>query len=142
MRAIVDDRDIMTEESESNIIGSQNKRQKAKFDKTDTYSDKIIKYVPTEVIILYISLETILKSQQNTQYLLHWFIFIFGIVATYLYLNRIGKVVKTKQLVISMLAFCVWVFAMGGPFSALSWYNSIYGAILLPIYTFCAPLIK
>ena len=55
------------------------------------------------------------------------------------------KVLKLQQHIISFLSFVVWVFALGGPFLLFSWYNPLYGEILLPVYkvnylTACAVL--
>jgi len=72
----------------------------------------------------------------------HWGIFIFGIAGTYLYLWRVEKVKKQTQLLISMAAYCVWVFASGGPFVHVSWYDPIYGGLLLPIYTFLIAIVE
>jgi hypothetical protein len=114
--------------------------------KPDDYVTKLLKYIPVEVIALYITLEALVRSSGGTQQpelQLYWFIFAFGIVVTPLYLWRIQKVHKVSQLSISTAAFLVWVFAMGGPhFNELGWYESIYGAMLLPIYTFLIPIIE
>jgi hypothetical protein len=42
-------------------------------------------------------------------------------------------------------ALIVWAFSLGGaPFSTLpaSWVMPIYGAVLLPLYTFAVPLLN
>jgi hypothetical protein len=54
---------------------------------------------------------------------------------------KITKVGDLLQLGISTIAFVVWVFALGGPFATVSWYQPIYGALLLPIFTFFVPMI-
>jgi hypothetical protein len=108
----------------------------------DKYSDRLLKYIPSEIIVLYLSLDTTIRSAGKTDALLYWFIFIAGAVFTYLYLYRVQKVKKQVQLILSVVAFCIWVFAIGGPFSYLSWYDPIYGGILLPIFTFAIPIIE
>ena len=109
--------------------------------KADNYSIRLMKYIPSEVIALYLALEGVLKSSNQTYPSLHWAIFIFGIIVTSLYLWRIQRVSKKTQLLISTLAYCIWVFALGGPFNTLSWYQPIYGALLLPSFTFLIPII-
>lgn len=69
-------------------------------------------------------------------------IFVFGLIATYLYLWRVEKVKKQTQLHISAVAYCVWVFAIGGPFVHLAWYDPVYGGLLLPAYTFLIAVIE
>lgn len=110
--------------------------------KPDDYGTKLLKYIPVEVITVYIALDALIRSSPEMVLSLYWFIFIFGIVATPLYLWRVQKVHKNLQLVISTVAFAVWIFAIGGPFSYMDWYNPIYGGIFLTIYTFLIPIIE
>lgn len=103
----------------------------------DPYSARLLKYIPSEVIALYISLDALLRPQPDSSHkLLSWLIFGFGFVATPTYLRRIQHVTKISQLTISTLAFVVWVLAVGGPFTQLKHYDPLYGAVLLPLYTF------
>ena len=47
-----------------------------------------------------------------------------------------------KQAIISVSAFMVWAIAIGGkPFISISWYEPIYGSILMVLYTVVIPLI-
>jgi hypothetical protein len=110
--------------------------------KADSYSIRLIKYIPSEVIALYLTLEGVLKSANLINSMLHWAIFAFGIIGTFLYLWRVQQVSKKIQLVLSILSFCVWVFAFGGPFASLFWYKPLYGALLLPSFTFIIPIIN
>lgn len=110
--------------------------------KPDDYGAKLLKYIPVEVITVYIALDALIRSSPVMDLSLYWFIFVFGIVATPLYLWRIQKVHKNLQLIISTVAFAVWIFAIGGPFSYMDWYNPIYGGIFLTIYTFLIPIIE
>ncbi|MCP4351752.1 MAG: hypothetical protein GY795_40325 [Desulfobacterales bacterium] len=108
----------------------------------DKYTDRLLKYIPSEIIALYLSLDSIIRSSQKIGVVIYWGVFIAGIVMTYLYLYRVAKVHKQKQLLISVASFCVWVFALGGPFVHLSWYDPVYGGLLLPIFTFLIPIIE
>ena len=106
----------------------------------DNYTERLIKYIPTEVITLWVTFDAIMKGG-NASATIYWIVFVFGILATWLYLNRIEKVNDKTQLLISVGAFCVWVFALGAPFSLLSWYEPLYASLLLPAYTFLIPVI-
>ena len=112
------------------------------YPEADKYTTKLLKYIPAEVIALYLTLDTLIRSADQIPVAVYWGIFLFGIIATYLYLWRVENVAKQGQLVISMLAYCIWVFAIGGPFANLEWYDPIYGGILLPIFTFMVPIIE
>ena len=108
----------------------------------DTYTDRLLKYIPAEVIALYLTLDAIVRSSQEIPYTIHWGIFIFGVIATYLYLWRVFKINKQLQLTVSVGAFTVCVFAIGGPFVQLGWYLPVYGGLLLPMYTFLTAIIE
>jgi hypothetical protein len=109
----------------------------------DDYKSKLLKYIPGEVVTLYILIFGFAEGAKDLIpfKLVAWIIFGVGILGTILYLWRIEKVKIWSQLLISAIAFAVWVFALGGPFITLSWYQSVFGAILLPIYTFFIPII-
>jgi hypothetical protein len=110
---------------------------------SESYLSRLVKYIPSEVIALYLTLDSILRSSDPTDPIyqrLYWGIFVFGLVATPLYQYRIQKLENWFQLLISTIAFAVWVIAIGGPFVNLDWYKPLYGAILLPIVTFLIPL--
>lgn len=108
----------------------------------DDYTSRLLKYIPTEVIALYLTLASLIRSVEETGISWEWFIFLVGVIATPLYLWRLQRVHKTLQLVLSTVAFIVWVFAIGGPFAQLAWYAPVYGGILLCIYTFLIPVIE
>jgi hypothetical protein len=108
----------------------------------DDYTSKLVKYIPSEVVALYIALGSILGSSDKSDSSLYWVIFGVCLVGTGLYLWRVTNVTKVTQIVISVVAFFVWAFALGGPFESLSWYDPIYGALLLPIYTFFVPMLE
>lgn len=102
----------------------------------DTYRDRLFKYIPAEVVTLYLGLMAILGAAKEPPYFLPWVAFLVGLVGTPFYLRSYQKVMAPTQLIVSTAAFAVWVFALGGPFTALPWYKQVYGAVLLPIFTF------
>jgi hypothetical protein len=108
----------------------------------DGYSDRLIKYIPAEVVALYLTLDALIRSAPEVPSYVYWGVLIFCFVGTYLYLWRIQKVKKQLQLHISGGAFLVWVFAIGGPFAHLGWYNPLYAGLLLPMFTFLVALVE
>ena len=110
----------------------------------DTYKDRLLKYIPTEVVATYIFVDGIARTATDTVQasMLHWIIFLALLVGTWFYLLRVQHVTKRQQLVMSTLAFAVWVLSLGGPFASFGWYSPVYGAILLPLYTFAIPIIQ
>jgi hypothetical protein len=104
----------------------------------DTYQDRLLKLIPAEVIATYIFLDGVLRlAPANVPVpMLRWFVFVVLLFGTWFYLSRVENVTKKHQLAISTIAFALWVFYLGGPFASFRWYSPIYGAILLPLYTF------
>jgi hypothetical protein len=107
----------------------------------DDYLSKLYKYIPAEVIALYISIDGFLRTLPPMQkQLMQWAMVVVGVVATIAFLSRIQKVQKSRQLLISAGAFLVWAFALGGPFENLLWYHGAYGSVALLLYTFFVPI--
>jgi hypothetical protein len=110
----------------------------------DVYFDRLLKYIPAEVVACYIFILGLIQKLTGPAEIMviQWAVFIIFCFITFLYLWRVAKVKKAQQLVISVVAFVVWVFALGGPFILYSWYNPLYGEILLPIYTLVIAIIE
>ena len=108
----------------------------------DDYKSRLLKYIPAEVVTVYLTLDGITKSVADGESRQIWLclILVFGLVVTPLFLWRIAKVRRRNQLVISTISFAVWVFALGGAFSAYSWYKPFEGALVLVMYTFLIPI--
>ncbi|MGI9325079.1 MAG: hypothetical protein ACR2PZ_07660 [Pseudomonadales bacterium] len=121
----------------------------------DSYTDRLLKLIPGEVVAFYLSSTAALKSavpneasnvsavsasgSLSVAASAPWVVFAFCILATYFYLRIVLKVVSNRQLAITVGAFCVWAFSLGYPFDGFAWYQSAYGGILLAAYTLVAP---
>lgn len=110
----------------------------------DDYQSRLLKYIPAEVIAVYLTLDSILRSARDQIPLQLWLWIIFAVllVGTPLYLWRVSKVTKKRQLIISTIAYALWVFTLGGAFASQAWYRPVYGALLLPLYTFFVPVLS
>ena len=110
----------------------------------DNYTDRLLKYIPAESVALYLTLQGIVLSSVEAPALKAWlwFAFAIGIIGTPLYLWRIQQVSKKMQLAVSTAAFGVWVFALGGAFASMSWYEPFIGSLALVVFTFFVPLIS
>jgi hypothetical protein len=102
----------------------------------DKYKDRLLKYIPGEVVTLYLTLTALQGTATGLPWWLGWMIFLVCAVGTWFYLHVVLDVNDRTQLIISTISFGVWVFALGGPFKDLSWYKPIYGGLLLPAFTF------
>jgi hypothetical protein len=107
----------------------------------DNYFDKIVKLIPSDIVVAWTFVSTLITSAQDvpTATVL-WVAFVFGVVIT-----GVWTYVQTKravrQTLVSTIAFAVWVFALGGPFATMDWFRSLYGTLALVAYTLIAPLI-
>lgn len=111
----------------------------AKLLSRDDYISKLLKYIPTEVIGVYLTLDALVRSSDNID--LYWTIFLFGLIVTPLYLWRVQEVYKKKQLLLATGAFIVWVFGTSRLLEKYDWYDPLVAAVVLIIYTFLLPLL-
>ncbi len=114
--------------------------------KVDGYFEKIMKYIPSEIVGAWIAIQGIAKNINNPNNIFLWIIIVFLAVLTFFYIKQQtseeNKKTAVKQTVISVGAFIIWAFAIGGqPFESLVFYNSAYGSILMILYTLTIPVI-
>jgi hypothetical protein len=118
--------------------------------RADNYMSRVLKYIPSEIVMAYISIDGMLRTCYNPnlwadrQMLLKllWIVSAILTVLTPLWLWRVMRVRRLSQLFISTISVPVWLFALGGPFSLLDWYRPALGAIALPLYTLILPIIS
>ena len=114
----------------------------------DTYFDKLIKYIPADIVAAWTAVTGLIASAtgDEPQDTLLWIAFVFGLVLTAAWTFRQTSVPDkppaVTQIVISTIAFGVWVFALGGPFTFTGWYSPLYGSLLLIGYTLAVPLVS
>lgn len=108
--------------------------------KLDTYFDKIVKYIPGDIVAAWVAVSGLVKSATDvpTSTVL-WVCFAVGVALTAAWTwkqtNVEGQPAAVQQIIISTVAFCVWVFALGAPFDTLAWYHSVYASLALIGYT-------
>jgi hypothetical protein len=113
--------------------------------KTDDYKERLLKYIPAEIVTLYMALKGLIEATNASWKVpAAWAIIAVGVIATVLYLFKTMETPNWKQIIISTLAFVVWVLAVSGePFTSL--YSANHAAeanfklvtgLILPLYTF------
>jgi hypothetical protein len=111
----------------------------------DGYLSKLAKYIPAEMTAAFVAIDGILKSVVTLAQVWYWVIFGVLIACTPVYLYAASlkekKTPDNPQLIISPLAFIIWVFALGGPFVFLAWYQQAVGAVFLILATLLIPAI-
>ena len=135
-------RTVVTEKNIKKISKTLPEEERGKLS-VDKKRDIILKYIPAEIVALYLTLFGIAKGAEAEIPFMEVTLIIFFIilVLTPFYLWFGMKVKEWKQLLISTVAFGAWAFAMGGPFEFFGWYHAVYGTILIVLFTFFIPLI-
>jgi hypothetical protein len=126
----------LQEASKSQQEGSQPRQQqpaRPAFIATDDYFSRALKYTPLEPLVGFIVTSAMVSPS------LQWAAFFCLVLLTFAYSQFFLKV-SFVHAVISTLGFCVWVFAIGGPFLTLAWYQRLYGGLALVLFTFVVPL--
>jgi hypothetical protein len=113
----------------------------------DDYKTRLIKYIPAETVVLYQTFAGLAVASLEGGWATAMFLFVFfvGLIGTPLYLLRVYRLSwsrKKVQVVISTVAYVIWVFSLGG-FQHLIWYPLPAATILLGLFTFViAPFIS
>ena len=106
----------------------------------DGYFDRVVKYIPGDVVALWLTVSGLISSAADVpKSQLLWGAFVLGAVFTLLWTkwrtDQQGSATAKTQIIVSTVAFGVWVFALGGPFADLAWYRPLYGSLVLIVCT-------
>ena len=114
---------------------------------TDSYFEKLVKYIPADILAAYVAITGITASVDPPLWL-GWGVFGVLLALTPLYVCFVktepkGFVSsKTFHWVTACLAFSSWVFAMGGPFVMFDWYKPYLGSVVLILTTLIIPVLE
>ena len=126
------DRNIITERDLVRWSGRETTASASLID-ADTYGDRLMKYVPVELISAYLVVQGLLqsayKNDARARALALAILLAAGLVATWFFSARVLQVRRKGQLSMTVLAFAVWVFAIGGWFSTTGWWQAWMGTI-------------
>ncbi len=115
----------------------------------DSYTDKIVKLVPADVVAAWLAVTTALKSAKTplgTRGL--WVIFFVGVIFAALWTwkkaSAPGETPPYTQTAISTIAFVVWAYATGGdsPMWPGSIYNPLWATLLLVAFSLASGLVS
>ena len=116
--------------------------------KEDSYLAKVVRYIPGEIVAAYLATYNALKAAAGIPFtaVLWGVVAVLGVLTPFWIIYATSDPAKprpTFQACAATFAFIVWVFAIPeGPFSDLSWYNSVYGFLALMLSTFLIPLVE
>ena len=113
----------------------------------DTYRDRLIKYIPTEVVAIYLAELGVVKVADPTQIpivTVEWVLFGVTLLVSVIWQRRVMKVAKWQQVAIGTVAFFLWALSRGSPFDESwgGWYRPLYGTMLMMFFTFLIPLFE
>lgn len=111
----------------------------------DDYLTKLLKYLPLEVLGVYLFLATLVKQNvKGNSALASWLLglLIFTVVVTCLYDYFVLNVKRWIQIVMSGIGIAVYVLASGDWFATTNWYHPWYGTAALPIYALLIQFVK
>ena len=106
----------------------------------DGYFDRVLKYIPGEVVAGWVTITGIIASvSSGDNAVLLWVLFGVFMLLTAAYTwkltNIAGQPPAVKQIVIATIAFIIWAFALGGPFATIEGYTALWGSATLIVYT-------
>jgi hypothetical protein len=103
----------------------------------DDYITKLLKYIPIEILGAYLFMQTVVNSNVTTKHA-HavWLLclLIGAGILTFAYDRWVLSIIRLTQCLMSVLAFAVYVFAMGGWFATTGWYHQWYASIAVPTF--------
>jgi len=113
----------------------------------DGYFDKLFKYIPADIVGAWLFASGAIKAASGVPATtLLWIVFAVLLAFTPIWIwqwtKKPGEPTATTQIVISTIAFAVWIFALGGPFARLGFYHPIYGSLLLVFYSLVVAMIN
>ena len=115
---------------------------------TQSYADKLVKLVPTEIVGAYMVLSGMIgvspassSKPSDMSSVLIIVVSIILLALTPIYLMRISHVKNVIQIVVTTLSFVVWVYTLGGPFLVIGIYYPIIASVILILWQMILPLV-
>ena len=113
----------------------------------DNYRDRLLKYIPAEIVAIYLALLGVLKAvppDTTPIATVQWVVFAAIVLISVPWQRKIMKITKWQQVAIGSVAFIVWAISLGEPFDTTwqAWYQPVYGTMVMMLYTFLIPLFE
>lgn len=109
----------------------------------DDYLGRLLKYIPAELVALYLAAKGVVPSNRPDSNVTLWVIagVTWILVPVYMYTvnTKEGGVPLPWQIFLASVAFPVWIIAIGGaPVTGIAWFSShqFVGSLLLMFVTF------
>lgn len=126
----------------------------------DGFMQKVVKYIPTEIVAAYVAVANILQPTEAALktagadpglvaklYTPLWVVFgvllVLTPIYTWLFAQEPNKPKPIYQSIVAPIAFTAWVFAIGGPFTALKGMKELpsgIGSVVLILVLLIIPI--
>ena len=111
-------------------------------DKFKFYLDALLKMIPAEAVSLYLAGLGVIPGTESIA-LIGWSIFCLLVVVIVRVIGtsdrKAGVNPDWVHVVISMIAFVIWMYSLGGPFVTLGIHVPYIGSLLVLAWTFLVP---
>lgn len=112
----------------------------------DDYVTRLMKYIPSEIVGLYLAMRAVVPAD-GKHYPALWAVFAISAVLVPIYIWAATRRETDQkplwiQVLLATIAFPVWAFAIGEPFSHLTWYQGWVATLLLIFITVVFAMVK
>jgi hypothetical protein len=104
----------------------------------DSYWDRLLKVIPAEVVAGYIGINSLIQGHEKEQMILLVSSIILFIFTPFI-LKLLHNVTKVFHIIVSMLAYVIWVYALGGPFAHYGIHDPVIAGVIIILFTFFIP---
>jgi hypothetical protein len=107
------------------------------------YLDRLIRMIPTEVVGLYLVGNGVIPTEERVARLGWPVVCLIGLLVLRIYGTRdpeTGEKAQWVTVLISAVAFVIWIYTLGGPFQLLGVYKPYVGSLLVLVWTFFVPI--
>jgi len=119
------------------IVTSQSQSLRLEAASVDGYWDRLVKYVPVEIVAAWVALIPLLETLNTAA---NWLVFSIMLVIAFVWILRLTGSSYT-QAAISAVSFGVWAFALdSGPFAQIP-REPAWGSVVLVLTTLVFALI-
>lgn len=107
----------------------------------NSYFAQVAKLTPSEMIAAYLMIITMLKTSPNISATIGIVIFVFFLVACFVFYYRVLGTGAWSQATLMTLSFAAWAYALEFPFSSLGWYSPAIASLTLALVLFAMPVL-
>jgi hypothetical protein len=111
---------------------------------TTSYSDSLIKLIPSEFIAAYLAIHNTVISTELPEEKIHYILLVCGAILLLFqpfYLSKALNVKNISQIIMSSICFIVWVISLGGVLDFYEWYVPVYSTLAIILWTTISPLL-